>query len=486
MGELKTGRNTQNFLMDTLELIKATNGVMLFGSEDSSFSSVSIDSRNIEASSLFVPLRGKNLDGHLFIEESIKKGARIVLVDSLYADKEKSKLKNLFEAFNTTFVVVENTLYALQDASRFYLDKMDIKLKIGITGSSGKTTVKEMVGSLFSQKYNTFISQGNLNSETGLPLSIFMLRSYHEVGVFEMGMNRKGEIGELASILSPDVAIITNIGTAHIGMLGSSQAIAYEKKEIFSHFTSTSIGFIPDCSFTQFLKDVKSGKMIVYGASYLERFEGFESLGLLGSLIKYKGEEIKINLPGKHNVENAILTITVGEYFNFNAKEIKKGLEAVKASFGRSEVKNGFVSCFFDCYNANPESMSEAISFSDSLVWSGKKIAILGSMLELGEKSVKEHSKICEKALNSSFDVLYFFGDEILEGLKSYLDKKQISERDLDKLFGKKVFLCKDEEFNALKSSVSNVVQKYDFVLLKASRGLSLERLEDVLLKENK
>ena len=107
-------------------------------------------------------------------------------------------------------------------------------------------------------------------------------------------------------------------------------------------------------------------------------------------------------------------------------------------------------------------------------------------MLELGEKSVKEHSKICEKALNSSFDVLYFFGDEILDGLKSYLDKKQISEGDLDKLFGKKVFLYKDEEFDALKSSVSNVVQKYDFVLLKASRGLSLERLEDVLLKENK
>lgn len=485
MGELRSGR-TQSFLMTASELLKATNGVMLFGSEDVSFSSVSIDSRNVEFSSLFVPLRGKKLDGHRFIEEAIKKGAKIVLVDSLYAKEKKAKITNLFECYCTSFIVVENTLKAFQDASHFYLNKMNLKLKIGITGSSGKTTVKEMIGSLFSQKYSTFISEGNLNSETGLPLSIFMLNSHHEVGIFEMGMNRKGEIGELANVLTPDVAIITNIGTAHIGMLGSRQAIAMEKKEIFSHFISSSIGFIPDCSFTPLLKEVKNGKMVVYGASKLVGFEGFESLGILGSLVKYKGEDIKISLPGSHNVENAILTITVGEYFGFSVEEIKKALEKVKAVFGRSEVRRGFVTCFFDCYNANPESMNEAIIFSDSLVWNGKKIAILGSMLELGDRSVAEHAKVCEKALNSSFNVLYFFGDEMLLGVKSYLEKNQIDERELDKLFVKKVFLYRDEEFNILKTSISGNIQKHDFVLLKASRGLCLERLEDILFKESR
>ena len=484
MTEFRCG--IQNFLMNALELAQATNGTILFGSEDDSFSSVCVDSRTVESFSLFVPLRGKKLDGHGFIEQAIKKGAKIILVDSLYAKEEKNKLEDLSKAKNVSFIEVKNTLHALQNASHFYLTKMNLKLKIGITGSSGKTTVKEMAGSLFSQKYKTFVSQGNLNSETGLPLSIFMLKPFHEVGVFEMGMNRKGEIGELSRVLSPDVAIITNIGSAHIGMLGSRKAICAEKKEIFSHFTNSSVGFIPECSFTDFLKDVKNGKMVIFGASYLKGFEGFESLGLSGSLIKYAGEEIKLNLPGEHNVENAILAITLGQYFGFNAKEIKKALEGVSASFGRSEVKQGFLTCFFDCYNANPESMSEAINFSSSLVWNGRKIAIIGSMLELGEESVEEHRKICEKALNSNFDVLYFFGNEISLGLESYLTKNQMSKGDFDRLFKKKVFVYKDEEFELLKNAVSNVIQEHDFVLLKASRGLCLERLEDVLLKGNK
>ena len=485
MNEFKSEKKTYTFLLTALELVKATGGLMLFGSGNEVFSSVSIDSRNIPAisPSLFVPLRGKNLDGHKFIEEAIKKGAKIVLVDSLYAKEEKAKIKNLFESYSdTSFIVVKNTLKALQDASRFYLNKMNLKIKIAITGSSGKTTVKEMIGSLFSQKYNTFVSHGNLNSETGLPLSIFMLNSSHEVGVFEMGMNRKGEIKELVNVLNPDVAIITNIGSAHIGMLGSKEAIALEKKEVFSNFNQDSVGFIPDCSFTNLLKDVKAGKMIIFGASRLKNFEGFESLGLSGNIIKYNGDEIKLNLVGEHNVENAILTITLGEYFDFNKEEIKKALEKTRSSFGRSEVKKGFVTCFFDCYNANPESMTEAINFSSLLTWNGKKIAILGSMLELGEKSVEEHKIICEKALHSNFDVLYFFGNEMLLGLESYLKEQKINKEKLQSFVEKKVFVYKDEEFDALKTAVANDIQESDFVLLKASRGLALERLQDVLL----
>ncbi|MGP1438102.1 MAG: UDP-N-acetylmuramoyl-tripeptide--D-alanyl-D-alanine ligase [Treponema sp.] len=481
MNEVRKGRETQEPLMNVGELVKSTLGILLFGSENESFSNLSIDSRNVEDSSFFIPLRGKNLDGHSFIEDAIKKGSNIVLVDSLYEKEGKTKLHELYKTYGTSFILVENTLQALQNASRFYLNKMNLKLKIGITGSSGKTTVKEMIGSLFSQSYNTFISQGNLNSETGLPLSIFMLRKHHEVGVFEMGMNRKGEIRELSNVLSPDVAIITNIGTAHIGMLGSKEAIALEKKEIFSNFKDSSVGFIPNCSFTNLLKDIKNGKIVIYGSSYLNGMTGVELKGLFGSIIHYEDVDIHVKLPGSHNVENAILTITVGKYFNFEAEKIKNALENMGAVFGRSEVKEGFVTCFFDCYNANPESMKEAINFCDALVWKAKKIAILGSMLELGDMSLIEHENICEKALNSSFDVLYFFGNEISLGLKSYLEKKQI--KDFEKVFGKKVFLYKDEEIKKLKGDVASSIEKYDFVLLKASRGLALERLEDVLFK---
>jgi len=475
------GRKSQFVLMNVDELMTATSGKLVAGHCDSYFSSVCIDSRSVSKSSLFVALKGENQDGHNFIEDAVKNGAFLILITHGYATKKSEFCANLSSAYGVSFVAVENTLYALQQASKFYLNKMNLKLKIGITGSSGKTTVKELIGSLFSQSYDTFISFGNLNSETGLPLSIFMLHPHHEVGVFEMGMNRRGEIKELAEVLCPNVAIITNIGHAHIGMLGSVDAIAKEKKEIFSQFNEDCVAFIPECEFTQFLMDGIKGKVVVFGIKNLKENVQVTEEGFLGSLIKYENEKITVPLPGSYNVQNAILTLNVGEYFNFSIQKMKQGIESVKALFGRAQIRRGFTTCFFDCYNANPSSMSEAIKFCNSLKLEVRKVYILASMLELGNESLKEHCKICELIFDSDCECIYLFGNEMIAGFKEYSQTKSIDRFTHGDILGKLVFIYRDDEFEKLKAKLKEDIKKGDFVLLKGSHSLCLERLEGVL-----
>lgn len=254
--------NLDYSLMTLDELLTSTGAWLVYESSSSkAFSSVVMDSRNVKNNSLFIPLRGENQDGHIYIESALKNGAKFFVVDFDYLDENETALLSLCKNYDASCVAVKNNLKALQDAARYYLSKFPNLYKIGITGSSGKTTTKEILASIYSKKYNTVSTKGNLNSETGLPLSVFEVRPEHEAGIFELGMNRKGEIAEIASVLLPNAAIITNIGTAHIGILGTKQAIAEEKKEIFSFFDDDALGFIPDCEFTDFLKDVSHGSI---------------------------------------------------------------------------------------------------------------------------------------------------------------------------------------------------------------------------------
>ena len=486
MNKMGCGRETQFVLMNVEEILKFTNGSVLCGIKNSSISCVFIDSRKVLKDSLFIPLKGEVQDGHVFIEDAIKNGAKVILIDSFHAKKEKNKYISFYNLYETTFIIVEHTLYALQNIAKFYLKKMKLNLKIGVTGSSGKTTCKELLGAIFSQNYDTFISEGNLNSETGLPLSIFMLRLNHKVGIFEMGMNRKGEMEELSKVLTPDVAIITNIGKAHIGKLGSMEAIANEKKKIFSQFDEHCVGFVTKCDFTSFLTKDVSGNFIVFDPCSLEGLESVEKKGLEGSIIKYKGVMIHIHLLGEHNIKNALFSIMVAEYFNIPLEKIKNAIESVKPFFGRAEVKKGFATCFFDCYNANPDSMMEAIKFSNELEWEKGKIYVLGSMLELGKESEAEHKTICESLITSNANIIYLFGNEMINGFKKYLRDNNIKLEDFSNikgLLGKDVLLYNENEAEKLKDSLVKKVKKGDFVLLKGSRGLCLEQFEDVILK---
>jgi UDP-N-acetylmuramoyl-tripeptide--D-alanyl-D-alanine ligase len=451
--------------MTVEETTKAVNGTCLCDySSIRGFSSVSTDSRKVLPGSLFVPLMGEKQDGHAYIAKSLEAGAAVVFVDAQHGDGSARLFCEMGKKYGASFIVVENTLHALQDAARYYVSLFPKLLKIGITGSSGKTTTKEIVASIFSRKYAVVMNEGNLNSETGLPLSVFRIRKNHEVGIFEMGMNRKEEIREIALVLSPSLALITNIGTAHIGILGTQHAIAEEKKSIFAFFDDQCTGFIPeDDDWRAFLSDVRAGTIKTFGTKTTEGFTGADNLGIDGTLIHYDGLDIRFGLPGPYNLKNALGAIALARYAGFSPDEIKDGLESVKPLFGRAEIFRGEKTVMLDCYNANPDSMESALAFCRSIEWRGKKLYVLASMLELGAESAEAHRSICRLAAHSGADRVFLFGDEMVDAGHSV------------EWNGVEVgFYSSIED---LSCALSGAACAGDFVFIKGSRGMALERL---------
>ncbi|MFQ3547159.1 MAG: UDP-N-acetylmuramoyl-tripeptide--D-alanyl-D-alanine ligase, partial [Termitinemataceae bacterium] len=362
-------------LMTTPQLLAALQGTVLYSHPNGfqGFTSVAIDSRKIQPGALFVALPGNQQDGHQYIDAAFSAGAAIVLMqaDRVQTFKDNTILKA--KATKGTIIVVENTLRALQDAAKSYLEQFPNLIKIGITGSSGKTTVKELTARIISQERSIIMNEGNLNSETGLPLSVFKVRQEHAVGVFEMGMNRQGEISELARVLSPHLALITNIGSAHIGILGSKDAIAQEKKAIFSQFSGKETALLPEMdSYVNYLKQDVAGKVVMYGPRSTVPFGGARSLGIEGFEILWDGQPVHLRLPGQHNVINAIAASAIALELGVSAESIRKGLASVKPLFGRSEILQGPVTIIQDCYNANPESAIAGIHSCDEIPWKGR------------------------------------------------------------------------------------------------------------------
>jgi UDP-N-acetylmuramoyl-tripeptide--D-alanyl-D-alanine ligase len=331
---------------------------------------------------------------------------------------------------------------------------------------------------VLSQKYSVVTNEGNLNSETGLPLSVFKIRAEHEVGIFEMGMNRRGEISEIASVLFPSIAVITNIGTAHIGILGTQDAIAEEKKQIFSNFSENCIGFVPENDkYASFLQKVKKGRIEKYGIKSNRKIREVSSSGLDGTTFEYDGVFIRFPVPGKHNFSNALAAISVAEYLHLSTAEIKKGLESVKTIFGRSQIYRGEKTLVHDCYNANPDSMEKAVEFAGSVKISGKKIFVLGSMLELGEESCEAHKKAGLEAVKGGADMIVFVGKEMLAGYEAAKNCGQGTENLRLEYFENH----SDEDMKAVCKVITDFALPGDFILLKASHSIALDRLVPLL-----
>lgn len=434
---------------------------------DAGFSSVCIDSRVCRAGALFVCLAGASHDGHQYAEAAFKAGAVAALVEKAKLSGGMSGLKAAARRYGAVLFAVDNTLRALQDAAKAYLERFPGLLKIGVTGSSGKTTVKEIAGAILSCEKKVVMNKGNLNSETGLPLSVFEVRAGDEVGVFEMGMNRAGEIRELSRVLNPHIALITNIGDAHIGMLGSLEAIAAEKKAVFSGFTGKETALIPASdAFRDFLAHGVNGKVVFY-----ETACPAASLGLDGSELELDGERIRFPLPGTHNLKNALAAVAIAQETRAAVSSIKKGLESVKPLFGRSEIIRGRVTLVQDCYNANPSSTAAAIELCDSVAWGGRRMYVIGSMLELGAYSEAAHARIGRLLAGSQADFVCLFGAET-RVIAEILEK---SEKPAKKPF----FFT--ENMAELIDAAARYVQEGDLALLKGSRGCALERLAAAL-----
>ena len=470
------------FFMSFSELSQAVGGRLCTGGEQQSpqapvgagegFSSVCIDSRAAAAGGLFVALRGAELDGHRFVQAAFQKGAAGALVDSRALEDSKLDLVALAKSQNRTLVVVDNTLKAFQKAAPAYLERFPKLTRIGITGSSGKTTTKEIAAAIIRQEKQVVMNEGNLNSETGLPLSIFNIRGHHEIGVFEAAMNHPGEMADLAKILNPHIALITNIGSAHIGLLGSRDAIAHEKKQLFSEFSGNNIAYIPaEDEYREFLaKDVR-GRKVFYGAASLPGLWGIRDLGLEGSEIDWDGQKVRFPLPGRFNLANALAGIALGLEVGVSSASICRGLESVKALFGRGEIFYGRSTMIRDCYNSNPESATAAVEFCDSLEWKGRRVYIMGSMLELGDTEEKSHAALGAQLSSCKADKVFLFGGEMNPAA------------DVMRNQGKKPFFH-TTDIGELSRALDSYIAKGDLVLLKGSRGCALEELTDILTKE--
>jgi len=438
------------------------------------FSSVSIDSRTVRPGALFVALRGSAVDGHNFVDAAFGAGASAAVVAVSAMQDPAFALLSLARKWNRVLIAVEDTLKALQNAAGAYLKQFSDLVRIGITGSSGKTTTKEIAAAIIGQEKQVVMNKGNLNSETGLPLSVFEVRPHHRVGIFEAGMNRPGEIAELAGVLDPSIALITNIGSAHIGILGSRQAIAEEKKKIFSRFSGENTALIPENDdYRDFLAKGVNGKVVFYGQTSLGAIGGIRDLGLRGTEIVWEGKSAAFGLPGKFNLANALAAAAIAKELKVSASSIRRGFESVKPLFGRGEILYGRTTVIRDCYNSNPESAEEALDFCDSLEWPLRRVYVMGSMLELGDASEKAHADLGKRLLSCKAALVFLFGREIQAAAE--VMKKEAP-----------ALLClytldRDE----LSKALDNNVKSGDLVLLKGSRGCELETLTEMLLGES-
>jgi UDP-N-acetylmuramoyl-tripeptide--D-alanyl-D-alanine ligase len=458
--------------MDIAELASAINATLIsFCAEGAGFSSVQLDSRSVSAGALFVALAGARVDGHCYVRVAFENGAAAALVNRSALEDTALALIDHARFFHASLLVVDNTLSAFQDAARVYLAQFPQLLKIGITGSSGKTTTKEIAAAMIGQEKSVVMNEGNLNSETGLPLSVFKVRSHHAVGIFEMGMNRRGEIAELARIVQPHIALITNIGSAHVGMLGSRQAIACEKKAIFSRFTGTETALIPaDDEYAAFLAEHVSGA-VFYGESSFPELGAVRDQGLDGTDIEWDSVNARFTLPGRHNVKNALAAAAIARSVPVAAASIRRGLASLTPLFGRGELLRGPITVIRDCYNANPESMDEAIRFCDHVAWTGRRVYVIGSMLELGAASVEAHERLGKTLTASRADFICLFGREMAAAARVLA----ASGGD------RKISVIHTDDINTLAAEIARLARHGDLILLKGSRGCSLERLCPVL-----
>ena len=431
------------------------------GDADIPVAGICIDSREAGENALFIPLKGERVDGHDYIDEAHKNGARTFFIGK----HRHSSVPDLSGQFgDSLFLLVEDTLETLQEMARRHVAAFGHIVRIGITGSSGKTTTKECVVSILSGKGKVVCNPGNLNSDIGLPLSVMAVSSEDEYAVFEMGVNRVGEMDILAGILKPQYVIITNIGTAHIGILGSREAIAREKRKSLEYLSSGDHAVLwEDDEYLGFLSEVLSGPPTLFGREVMKGICSAEMKGLEGAVLEYRDIGIRFPLPGRYNVLNAMAAIRIAELMGAGADQVKTGLESVSPLFGRGQVIRGKVTILSDCYNANLESMKASIDFFSSLEGSGVKHYVLASMKELGDAAESAHADLGDHiSRRVSKDQIFLFGKEMQAAYKVLRNSSNVFWTD---------------DFGVLENRLVKSLGPGDFVLLKGSRSMELERL---------
>ncbi|MGI6097523.1 MAG: UDP-N-acetylmuramoyl-tripeptide--D-alanyl-D-alanine ligase [Dethiobacteria bacterium] len=447
------------------EIAKSVRGKIIAGNADIQVSGFAIDSRKIAAGNFFVPLKGEQSDGHNYIGDAFRNGAA-----GAFVAKEWSR--NIH--FNNLLIEVEDPLRALQDLAAYYRRLHSVKV-IGITGSSGKTTTKDLTASVLGSTTEVLKTEGNLNNEIGLPLMLLRLRPEHKVAVLEMGMSGLGEIAFLAMLARPDIGIITNVGEAHIELLGSQEAIASAKGELIEALSTKGTAILNgDDSYLRRMGSSFAGNTIFFGLGRDNLLRATD-IKLVGQGTKFKVFipqrgviDFFIPLPGEHNVLNALAAIAVGHYLGVEVEEMKTGLAHPQLSGMRLQLLDtpAGLKIINDTYNANPSSMRASLGVLRDLD-APLRVGVLGDMLELGEHSVQAHREIGHFAAEF-LDYLLTVGEQakyIAEEAKKKMNKGHVFH------FTKKSTLIKKfKEFALPKGTI---------VLVKGSRGMFLEEVID-------
>lgn len=386
------------------EIAKAVGGSLLCGNPDTEITSVAFDSREVQEGTLFVPIRGEKIDAHRFIEDCLK------ICSATLTEYEAP------EYSEKPYIKVENTLTALQALGAYYRSRFDIKL-IGVTGSVGKTSTKEMIAAAFSQGSNVFKTKGNRNSQIGLPLTMLDIMPENETAVIEMGMSEFGEMERLCAIAKPSMAVMTNIGTAHIENLGSRENIMSEKLKITNNFTKDSILFLNgDDSLLATLHGKFDFKTVTFGfgESCDYRAENIRVVGMntIFTLVsKDESEEIEIPTLGEHNVKNSLAAFAVAKSCGLSADKIKAGLLTYQNAPMRQQIhKLDSCTLIDDSYNASPDAMKVSLDVLKSID-AAKRFAVLANMLELGDYAESEHFSVGEHLGEIGIDCVICIGD---------------------------------------------------------------------------
>ncbi|MGU8479482.1 UDP-N-acetylmuramoyl-tripeptide--D-alanyl-D-alanine ligase [Clostridium perfringens] len=446
------------------EIVEATKGALLKEADVKEIKAVSTDTRKIEEGTMFIALKGENFNGNNYVLEAFNKGAKIAIVDEVKCD-----LNELKE--DVALIKVQNTGRALMDLAKFYREKLGLKV-VGITGSAGKTSTKDLVAAVLSDKYKVFKTKGNFNNEIGLPLMILELDSTYDVAILEMGMRGLGQIRELAEIASPDLGIITNIGISHIEILKTRENILKAKMEIVTFFDKNNTLVV--CGNDDFLGALPEAEYKIVKTGVGENFEiGAKNIALEELSSKFtvydgeKEEEFSLDMPGEHNISNLMLGIAIAKELGVSFEEMKRGLKNIEATSMRLELikKDGF-SILNDCYNSSPVAVKSAIDVMKNI--EGKRrIAVLGTMRELGHKSEEAHEEIGKYAKENGIEKVLCFGD-FSENIKEGYGE------------GCTVYKNKEELINDLL----NIICEGDIILVKASRSLKFEEITKALLEK--
>lgn len=436
------------------ELLEAVNGEVIFMGK-TEFNSICIDTRKIEKNNVYLAIKGENFNGNKFVLEAFKKGASVAIIDEVLFDLNDTE--NL-----ETVIKVQDTEKALLQLAHYYRKKLGLKI-VGVTGSCGKTSTKDLIAAFLSEKYKVFKTKGNFNNQIGLPLMILELDSSIDVAVLEMGMSNLGEIDVLANCARPDIAVITNIGLSHIENLKTQENILKAKSEIFNYFGEEN-SLIINGEDENLLK-IKDKCFEILKIGYNHEYDVYAFNIILEEdkttfTVKDKEEEIIFTIPmaGKHNVLNSMLAIEVAKKLNVTFNEMKRGIKNLEATSMRLQViKKNKITIINDCYNASPDSMKSSMDVL-STYKIGRKIAILGTMNELGEEAANSHKEVGKYALNKV---------DLLIAIGKYNDcfKEGFAGENLI------TFTTKEECINNL----STIIKENDVVLVKASRGMKFE-----------